>query len=493
MKKITALLLAVLMGALVLTSCAPTTEPETGADETTAGPAQDATTAEDTGEFDFDHAKELMAKIPEYNLSVFDGVFNVLTMQGTGNSEAEIWVEEGNTGDPVRDGVFLRNAEVLEKLGIEILHVPSTDVAGAARIDQKSGTYDYDLIMGNGHQTSSLAQSGDLYNFLDLDEVINLDEDWWDPGTLRDCAIANKVYFMNGDINILDNDVTWILLFNKEMIKTYDLAEPYELVRQKKWTLDAFYEMLSVVSSSDNDGDPTNDTYGFITTSGGGLMNFLYTCDVTSVKVTDGEPEIVMKKQAEKIVKILDWCKKAITDGNFTYISDSNPELSKRMFMENQGLFYSEVMSYIVNLRDMETDFGVLPTPLFDESQENYRTHVDAVGSMISIPAKAPDPMATAVVVETMAIASYLHLTPAYYEQTLKRQQSRDYESAEMLDIILKSRTYDIGYLYTSLDLANVFKNLVVQGSSDFVSSFNRKEKSATKALDRIYKAYLGE
>ena len=486
MKRVLVFLLAMLMVLATLSACAEPTETE----ETVGESAEEtATVTEEESEFDFAHAREMLDKLPTSNLN---RTFNVLTMQGVGNSQTEIWVEEGNTGDPVKDGVFLRNAEVLDKLGVEIICSPAPDVSSTAMKDQTSGTYDYDLIMANGPSTASLAQNGYLYNFLNLEDTLNLDEDWWDPGTLRDCAIGGKVYFMNGDINILDNDVTWILMFNKKLIKDHDLEEPYELVRQNKWTLDKFYEMLTVVSN-DNDGNSIydeNDSYGFITTSGGGLTNFLYTCNVKTVDLKDGVPEIIMNQSAEKIVKILEWCKKTIHDSNYTYISDNNPEMSKQMFMNNQALFYSEVMSYIVNLREMETDFGVLPTPLFDESQEEYRTHVDGVGSMISIPAKAPNPEETALILETMAIASYLHLTPAYYEQTLKRQQSRDYESAEMLDIILQTRTYDIGYIYSNIDLAGVFSSLVKKGSTDFASSFKSKERAATKAVNKLYNSY---
>jgi hypothetical protein len=163
------------------------------------------------------------------------------------------------------------------------------------------------------------------------------------------------------------------------------------------------------------------------------------------------------------------------------------------MFMENHALFYSEVLSYIVNLSDMEYDYGVLPTPKYDEKQPEYRTHVDGVGSMISIPANTPEEKKEeiATIIEAMALYSYIYVTPAYYEVTLKRKKSRDPDSSEMIDIILQSRTYDVGYIYSSsIGLADMFRQLVEQGSSGWDGAFQKAEKRANSGIRKIIKQY---
>lgn len=482
MKKTICIFLSLLFVICCLSACAENNGPkEESKDE---GQTTDVITDEPTKA---DIADEFLSKIPDAN---YKRTFNVLVMAGVGNSEKEIYAEDASS-EPIENAVFLRNAAMLDKLGVTITMTPQASVATAAQNDIKANAKSYDLIMANGIDTGSLAQNGYLYNYLDLAEYMNLDQEWWDPGTLRDCAINGKVFFMNGDINILDNDVTWIMLFNKKMIADNDLEEPYQLVRDKKWTLDKFFEMVKTVSK-DSNGDgkyDENDTYGFITTNGGGLTNFMYTSDIRTVAVEDGTPKVVMGEYQEKIVSVLEFCKKLIHDGNFTWISQ-NPVQSKEMFMNNQGLFYSEVLSYIVNLSDMDSPYGVLPTPLYDENQKEYRTHVDNVGSIISIPSNIDDPAQTATIIEAFALYSYKFVTPAYYDVTLKRKKSRDSESSEMIDIILQSRTYDIGYIYNSIGLAEVFRGLAQQGSADFASKYKQREKAAEKALKSIMKKY---
>lgn len=483
MKKIICVFICFLFIVLEFASCAPVSGDVAKEDDTTSEVNTDNKEISKA-----ETAKPYLDALPQVK---YNRTFNVLCMSNVGNSEKEIWVETAST-EPIEDAVFRRNAAMFDNFGVTITKNASTNVTAEAQKAYKANDQSYDLIMANGPDTCSLAQSGYLYNFLDLQEYMNLEKEWWDPGTLRDCAINGKVYFMNGDINILDNDVTWIMLFNKKIISDNDLQEPYDLVKSGNWTLDKFNELVKNVSEDAN-GDSKydeKDIYGFLTTDGGGLTNFLYTCDVKTVELSDGVPQIVVENYKEKISDILTFCKKLIHENNYTWISVSDPDQTKQMFMNNQGLFYSEVLSYIVNLSDMEAPFGVIPTPKYDESQKEYRTHVDGIGSMISIPVNVENPEQTAYILEALALYSYSYVTPAYYDVTLKRKKTRDYESSEMIDIILRSRVYDIGYVYSSIGLSTMFNGLVRTGKTDLASRYASVSTKAKKALDNIIKKY---
>ena len=74
----------------------------------------------------------------------------------------------------------------------------------------------------------------------------------------------------------------------------------------------------------------------------------------------------------------------------------------------------------------------------------------------------------------------------------LKTKNSRDEESAEMIDIIRDSLTFDLGYLCsTSLNgLGHIFVNLVRKNSADLASRFASAEKAAQSALEEMLAAY---
>ena len=489
MKKLLCIFLTLLFVVGVFASCATTPSANTDTSKNTEEQTTEAVTTEVPEEelSNEEIAKRYLDALPQ---AKYNREFNILCMAGVGNSEKEIWAEEAST-EPIEDAVFKRNAAMYDTFGVTITKNAQVAVSTAAQNDIKSNAKSYDLIMANGPDTGALAQNGYLYNFLDLADYMNLDKEWWDPGTLRDCVINGKVYFMNGDINILDNDVTWIMLFNKKMIEDNDLTEPYDLVKNGTWTLDKFYEYVKTVSKDNGDGKfDQNDTYGFLTTNGGGLTNFLYTSDIRTVELRDGTPEVVMGEYQDKILDLLAYCKKLLHEDNVSWVSINDPAQTRDMFMNNQGLFYSEVLSYIVNLADMDSPYGVLPTPKYDEKQADYRTHVDGVGSMISIPSNIDKPEEAAYIIEAFALYSYAYLTPAYYDVTLKRKKSRDSESTEMIDIILQSRSYDIGYIYSTIGLPTKFNQLVANGSTDFASKYKNNEKKAKKALESIMKKY---
>ena len=486
MKKTLCIIISLLFIICAFASCAENpggtdTTKSNNNDETNADTVE---TQEPTRE---DKAYEVLGKLPQVK---YDRTINFLVMSNVNGALKEIWVE-GASSEPVDNAVFLRNAAMLDTFGVTVTATESSDVYGAADIDIKANAKSYDVIIGNAYMTAALAQSGYLYNYLDLKDYMNLNEDWWDPGTLRDCEINGKVFFMNGDINYVDNNCTWIIMFNKKMMENLDIEEPYQLVRDGKWTLDKMYEYAKQASKDNGDGVfDDKDTYGFLTTNYGGLMNFYYMSDLKTVDLVGDEQQIVMGNYQEKISDLLLYCQKLLHKENISWVSVDNYMQTANMFMNNQGLFYSEVLSYVSDLSEMNSPYGVLPPPKYDETQQNYRTHVDAAAGMISIPYNVDKPEELAYILEALAVYSYIYVTPAYYEVTLKRKKSRDADSAEMIDIILKTRVYDIGYIHNVGLLPSTFKDLVFKGDTNFASAYKSRSKTAERDLKQIVKKY---
>lgn len=433
----------------------------------------------------FDYAKQ---KYEEIAAADYDGAdFGITSQAATGNSEKEIWVES-LTGDVVNDAVFNRNLAINERFNCSIELTPG-DVNGIIRQAVTSGDESYKLAFPNMATAATMAQAGYLMNYKNLDNL-NLTEAWWDQGTLA-MQIGGKVFFMNGDINYLDNDVTYIQLFNKQLIADMGLEVPYDLVREGKWTIDEFRQMcVNVTTDLDGDGAYTDkDRYGYVTT-GEGPCTFFYGSGLTLVKYdADGIP--VLDVDMDKTVATLEKVVKIVSEDNITRIP-SDVAVGKAMFMEDRVLFYGEVLSYIVNVRDMETAFGVLPIPKYDEAQEKYYTYCNAISSTACVPRIPSDFGMITAVLEGMAIQSFIQVTPAYYDIALTRKYARDDASSEMLDIALAYRVYDIGRFYSQIGIGNIFQELAAKGSTDFASSYAKHEKAALKMLDKLIRDFDG-
>ena len=145
----------------------------------------------------------------------------------------------------------------------------------------------------------------------------------------------------------------------------------------------------------------------------------------------------------------------------------------------------------------MDYDFGILPWPKYDEASEYY-ANVDAATNMIVVPITNQVPDNTGLVLESLAILGREHVIPAYYDVALKTRDSRDEDSAEMMDIIVAHRVFDLGYYNTDMGgaYASHFAELASKKNYDVASWYEKKLDAATVARDKTlatYRARAGE
>ena len=419
--------------------------------------------------------------------------FAIICRNDAGNSQNEVLREEQST-DPLETAVYTRNLQLEEKCKIDYVVSPvgTGDVIGVIENDIKGGAGEYAIAFPDMVGAGTLAQRGYLRDFGDM-PYIDLEAQWWDQGTAA-MKIGGKVFWMNSDINFLAHDVTFLILFSKVLAEKEGLPNLYATVENQEWTLDLFSSYVKAVSQDANgDGKyDNNDIYGLLGTSAMGSTMF-YASGLKYIECPgDDDPYLCMDQtDLLRATDLLDDLLDLFYAGHSTYIVKAGDEaVAKVMFAQNQGLFYSEVASYIVNLKDMSDDFGVLPVPKYDKKQENYVTWVHGISSTMVIPVGPQDAETNSKVIECMAILSGEHVIPTYYELVLKRKTIRDEESAGMLDIIFSNRVYDLVNYYSTLGLAGTFQGCVSRNNNSFASSYSKGQSKATKALGKLIKQF---
>ena len=286
--------------------------------------------------------------------------------------------------------------------------------------------------------------------------------------------------------NLLDNDCTYLLFFNKKLISDYDMEEPYQLVRDGKWTIDVFSQMCQNISADLNgDGEMNeSDRWGYVTTDKGS-NTFFYGSDLKYVYFDDNNVP-VLQPNIDKITSVLDKVVGILGRTHQVSFIPGHHSVGKTIFEEDRSLFYGEVLSYVGGLREMESEFGILPIPKYDEAQENYYTYCESNSSTATIP-NLGNTETAALILEAMAIQSYINVTPAYYEVAIQRKYSRDEDSVEMLDIALENRVYDMARIYsTELGVHEIFQSLATKGSTDFTSAYAKKESRGLEKLAKL-------
>ena len=77
-------------------------------------------------------------------------------------------------------------------------------------------------------------------------------------------------------------------------------------------------------------------------------------------------------------------------------------------------------------------------------------------------------------------------MRPAYYETAIKSKYTRDTISADMLDLILDSVSYDLGIYYNWGELSGKFCHLVYNGGEGFASMYDSNASVAEAALEEF-------
>lgn len=478
-------LLAFLLSVLPLAACVPE-----DADETTG---QSTTEGEETSASEKDLLEDALAELG--GLAYWQGDFGILYTNDFHGYDAEVEASADKGGETaagiINDAVYERNTLFEEYCMLDFVTIPVTSEAATSRLqaEAQTATGDFQLVTMKTRDTAAAATTGVLYNYLDLD--IEYERPWWDQGTL-DFALEGRVFFMNGPFNMVDDNVTFVMMFNKDRYADYQVENPYDTVARGDWTLSYFHEIISDLSAENGDGVwDEQDTYGFSTPNsigdtlfyGAGLRYVVNSPDMDT-------PELVLDTKMEQALSVLDIARAIVHEDHATYVAPSFYEdNAKNMFVQGRSLFYCEAANYLSALNaEMEDEYGVLPLPKYDENQAVYTTWIHSSGSTLSIPTTVVrgDLELFENVLETYVLLSQKIVKPAYYDTMMTVRNVQDVESSEMLDMIFANRTYDMAIYFESLGFANLFASSVLSDADQFTSSYKAESKGFEKRVGLI-------
>ena len=101
--------------------------------------------------------------------------------------------------------------------------------------------------------------------------------------------------------------------------------------------------------------------------------------------------------------------------------------------------------------------------------------------SMFSIPISAPDPNASAAVLESMAHSGHVNLAPKVFEALQYRYSQRP-EDTEMLTMIRDGIIYDTGRMVDTIGIYAIVRS-VVRDNLSLTSHFAKYKESIENAL----------
>lgn len=405
------------------------------------------------------------------------------------------------SGEPINDEIYARNRRIEKRYSVVLTSVQEhfTTIAKKMSVLVQAGDESLDVYLPRINAGIDPGQAGYLLNLLKL-EYINTDMPWWDKHITEDLSVDGKCFFLAGDIHLYANDATHIILFNKNNLEDYNLEDVYTLTENGKWTFEKLEEMSrAVITDVNGDGKYLwGDRFG-IQCADYGIPALLSAADSPAFIKKD-EKTIEINVSSQRFTEVFTVINRIMNEDNITLNMQDSSKFKipagsfSHEWLEamqgNQCLFMIGVLDYMDMFYEVESDFGIIPIPKYNEDQTNYIAPVMADAMVVCVPVCTRSPDMVSLLLEAMAAESSDALKSAYYEITLQRKRSRDSESAGMLDLIFASRSYPLERIYNWGNLSNDLISAVKKNNSDLGSLLAKKEQTALKAIAETIEKY---
>ena len=403
-------------------------------------------------------------------------------------------------GETYNDALFERNSRISERFDVKIGGVfydkYQTTRSTIEQAVTSGDTTSFNLIAEHMVASGGNAIAGYYLNWYDVPHI-NFEKPWWAPSTREDLTMNKKAFLAVGDYLTILIRRTWVYLYNKELWKELKLEDPYTIVNQGKWTIDKVEEIADT-TYADLNGNGTvdlGDRFGFVSYNNAPDY-YLWAFDNPIVrKDKDGKAVLSMYSQhyTDVMQKIISFhLKKNI------FVSEKSSQAEVALAHFNQAFDVGKAVlttAQFGRVKSAVVDFtiGVLPFPKFNEAQESYHGSVDGSGAALSVAVNAKDLDFVGTITEALCAESYKTVVPALYEVVFKTRYADLKEDAEMMDLIMNTRMFDIGYMYDNWLGASFWPEYMLNGGiSDVASYYASNWPAAEKHYETVIKLFNG-
>ncbi len=409
--------------------------------------------------------------------------FRIAASEGTDprwTSAKEIYTAES---DAISNAVRERNTLVESLYDCKIEMIASPDPVGLTMAEVTANKHNVDVFSATGFG-KSMAENGNIYNLYNLG--IDFSHEWWDPVfvstyTIKSAGGSDTLFALMGDFCLSAFAATHAIIYNKNVMETSGITENvYELIRNGEWTVDKFTEMIRI-SAKDASG---NSVYSF---EEGDILGWVRTAHAAHGLHTASARPIIETKNGSFVFSPADdpgaWTSvidRAISVWNTVGAETLGYTAVQRALVSNQALFASEVIDVLARMKDAEDiRVGVLPYPLYNPLQERYAHYVDNHVFSYHVPVSVSETDELGKFLEVFGYHSR-HTVRKAFINTYSYEYCNDPESAEMLELVLNSRSYDPGYHYWSAAESDLSQ--MIESSNNNVVKWTERRRTSLAA-----------
>ena len=404
---------------------------------------------------------------------------------------------DAENGEVINDALFRRDQFMEDTFNIKMVYTcddtsSASQMATSLTKNVMVGDDAYQLIIqDHATVTKALAQSGAIYplNYIDS---IHLDAEYWMPELNGDSYIGNSLYYPSCMISPRYFGSLYIMMFNREIARELDLEDPYTLVNEGKWTFDKMME-LGRLAVKDMDGDSkiTGDGIDRLGVAFESHEGFLLGAGFHFVENKDNVLSCGLENTA--LIEYIQHFTDVFTEQGMYNIGNDNCD-GDAVVNNGAALFLNPITFSLEEYRDLPYDYGLLPTPKYDEAQEDYIGFAQPwINAAPAIPVTVTGETLNMVgtLTDAMVAYGYDYIKPAVYDNVIRLKGTRDEQSALIIDKIFSNVAIELSctlWLSSYSPINQVFTSGL--GTKEITSVYAKQQKAIESELAKVMATY---
>lgn len=410
-----------------------------------------------------------------------------------------VFLDPDMTGDVLDDTCFKRNLLAEQKFDITITEEtqPYNKLASHAKTLILADEDIYDAMYIPNTALTPLISENLFYDLLEIEQLY-IDKIWWDQPLIERNIIDGRLFYATSDLNLMAFEGIWCMYFNEEMMDELGLEAPFQLALDGKWTFDQLKKYCAEAANLNGDASFEFDVngksiYGMVNFGMSNYMAYGMGAEYTKRDengryhfTADTDPHFA--EVWESLISFY-----GTKDGNYVKgkADDLAPDGYFTIFMENRALFLNAELKGATMLREWDGNFGLLPQPKFDESQESYESNVCSGCFSFCIPNTNTNLERTGTIVDYLTYESYKELLPRYYDIHVSLKALGKKESIDVLAHVRGTRGCEVAVPFawaTDLDVA--LRDIALKGEMSLASTIETYKDKIVANIDKTYEEY---
>ncbi|MFD0714576.1 ABC transporter substrate-binding protein [Paenibacillus sp. GCM10027626] len=279
---------------------------------------------------------------------------------------------------------------------------------------------------------------------------LSLDKDYWKEYNTSNLLTYDKRTYGVAAPFASQGDEVWVLAFNKAIIEELGLENPYELVKNKQWTFEKMLEMEQA-AKRDLNGDgvmDSHDRYGLATGHDWDIAVALYLASGNKIIDIAADSKMTYAVNTPKAYETIEMIKKMTKRGETFFPKEDGEDMDAyvKAFVDGKALFlaYSRGRGVIDPIYEMESDFGFVPMPMGNNT-DDYLSWVSHDAPSLAVPVTNKELDKTGLVMEALAWKAQEEEKIRMDEIALTKL--RDEESVQILMDMKRYGVSDIAFI----------------------------------------------